>query len=291
MATYYDVEQHVIDWIEDDSDPAGLRRTINYVLRQLTGQRVFDALREQEVITTDSDGIFTEPALCRKILGVYDNADSPTTTRFAGATGRLHYEGATNLFNRLVPMGVNMARQTTGIGFETTPDTCDTLTQASTSSVDIPAGCVGQRLRVSGISEDYEVLTVTEATQVTIRPSYTPRSPMSGTMSIGKYGLRKYMVEDSGGDAFTGDVLVKYIRHHPKLLNDNDLLLVDIPITLALKTVQRILQFNKYDVDAMRLKSELEETIAAEMGQEVGNRTNTEHRPSMFNTGRVRWKR
>lgn len=291
MATYADISDAIIDWIEDDSQPDSLRRTINHVLRQLTGQRKFDALQETKIITPDESGIFTLPPLCRQITDVRATENNPTERRFKGATASLHMEGPTELYDRLIPVGVDTTFDQKNIEFETTETTRDTLAQAVGSDNDIPDNIVGHRVKVIGIHEDYEVLTVTPAAQITIRPEYTPRTPLNGIMHIGNYGLRKYCLEDCNGNPYTSEITLHYQRYHPRLLHDEDLLLTDIPNTLILSSVQRLMKIFKYDIDSLRLRGELEQAMAAEMGQEVINNTHIQRRPSLFTRGTgIRWR-
>ncbi len=279
MMTYREIAQIVREWIEDDSNPQGMRRTINSVIKMLTGEMRFDALQEQVEVTPDANGRFLEPALCKSIVDVvYDGSQ-----RFRAARGPALMQGVVRLFDRMYPVGTGSTWDARNISFTFSSATPDRLTK--TGSVAIPDGVVGRRLWVTNVNGFYEVTGIgPDNAYVTVRPDFT--APVtSGTMSIGNVGMNEYALVGIDGVPFLNPITISYQRIHPELHVDTDLLLVNIENSVALMAVQRILRINKYDVDALRLSEEIARAQAAEMGKELVNRPMQRSKPTMFHKG------
>ncbi len=290
MQTYRQLAEKCRDWIEDDASPHALRRTINSVIEQLTLKK-FDALTESVVVTPQS-GVITEPALCREITRIVSTSESPSRQRFLPAQGPLHLQGPTMVFDRYHPVAVDASWDARGIAFTVSASSRNQLTQAPSSTVDIPADVEGHVLRISNIPEVYEVVEVVEADHVIIRPEYSG-AVMSGSLSIGNYGQRRYLISDTEGVPYSGAVRIEYQRRHPALLSDDDVFLLGIHTSVVYQTVMMLMQYAKYDVSAERLQAVLGPIMAAEMGQEAVNRPMESHKPSMFarQGARTRWER
>lgn len=286
MQTYRQIREHVEDWVEVDNAPNIIRRTVNQVLRQITQRRRFDALQESKTITPEA-GVIVAPPLCRMITRIVATAETPTTQAFHPARQALHLQGPTLVFDRFYSIGASTDWEVRGAAFTFNTANRDTILTTAT----LADTAVGKLLRLDGVDEFFEVVSVVSGTSVTVRPEYTG-TRTSGTFSIGNFGLPQYRIDDSVGTSFTSPVQVEYQRYHPALLADTDVLLIPVPTSLALMTVNRLLHYAKYSVDATRLREEILEAEAAEMPQEVVNRHVSASKPSAFaGQGRTRWQR
>lgn len=286
MQTYRQIREHVEDWVEVDNAPNIIRRTVNQVLRQITQKRRFDALQESKVITPAA-GVIVAPPLCRMITRIVATANTPSTQAFLPSRGALHLQGPTLIFDRFYSIGASTDWENRGAAFTFNTANRDTILTTAT----LAATAVGKLLRLDDVNEFYEVTAVESGVSVTIRPEYTG-TRTSGTFSIGNFGLSQYQIDDSVGTAFTTPVQVEYQRYHPALLADTDVLLIPVPTSLALMTVNRLLHYAKYSVDAQRLKEDILEAEAAEMPQETVNRHMSPNKPGAFaRQGSTRWER
>jgi hypothetical protein len=144
------------------------------------------------------------------------------------------------------------------------------------------ASWVGERILIGTFKDTYEITAVNVGlTELTLSAT-VPQSSESYASVIRPAGMERFRLEDRLETAWAGDVVVKYQKLHPSLIQTTDRLKIPCPQTVALEALQNALMTDKYTVDAERLELALTKAESSEVGTSPFSKKKTVYRDRMF---------
>lgn len=248
------LRQQVVDWIEDDSEPALLDRALNVAVAQLVNDCSFSQLKKRVVVTPDDDGMFYVPARCSDILEIYpDGSNNEADFTFIGAKRIQAQPRQAGYYFR----SLGSSEEPFAELFADFTSNSSTVLQNAGSSVDFSEDMIGMQFEIDGGAESYRIdsFTAGSPNQITIYPNYRWTNLSTAPCTVRPEGTEMISLYDSLGQAYTGDVAVEFVAKHPYLVNDTDRLIIPCQNTVPLEAVRFILRQTKYDVDAQRLEN------------------------------------
>jgi len=265
MTSLYDLILILQTWIEDESIDDAFLVFLMFSIEQAEKLVDWANLYGEKTVTVGTDGIITIPAECRKLLSIYSADDSSGTPAFRFSMvddeptletgGMIQYSAEPYL-----PVAETLATFT------------PTVTQGSavlTDTADAVQAWVGERVMIGNAPDLYEVVSVVDATSVTLSqpvPFATTSATVTYPSIVGPVGMERFILQNRQSTPWSGDVVVKYQRRHPSLVRESDRLLIPCPQTVALVALQNALRTDKYNVDADRLENSVVLARADEVG-------------------------
>ena len=262
MKSLNEILELLQDWLEDDSIDASFIRYMNFAIDQAESFVDWLGLYGEKTVTVGSDGVLTLPAEAHKITSIYSSETTGGVPKYrfsirdseptAETGGTIQYSA-----NPYPPVATTVDSVTA------------TITQGSaaiTSSAAFDTSWVGKRLLIGTYSDLYEISAVADASNATLS-RVVPFDSADYTVTVEPAGTERLLLVDRDETVWSGDVVVKYQRKHPTLVETTDRLLIPCNRTIALLALQNALATDKYTVDAQRLEQQLMIVKAEECGK------------------------
>jgi hypothetical protein len=261
-----DIENIVATFIEDLSISENITTYLNLAVEQAEKMVNWPALFKYKDLTV-TDGVLVPPPRYRVITKV-----TPVPTSGASAAYEFHPElnnptGDQARIYRAMMLPYMANESASASGLVSVTQGSATVSAVSGGSLPFSASDVGKELSLAGDSAVYEVTAFdSEADTLTVYPVVSHETSESVSAQTNHAGREQFLLVDKDLAPYTGTVRVYYQVWHPALYDDESLLLIPCPHTVAYKAIQLCLQQNKYDVDASRLEPLLVEVKNEEIG-------------------------
>jgi len=245
----------LVDWlddiVEDESIESAYIRWINSAIEQVAKMYPWDTLR-REYSATVSGGSLQLPPLLGSINQMWEDLDEVVPT--AQFTRRDDRPRASDMRSRQRWYRPNGSKLTAGTTYSNTSVANGSQTVTGT----VPnTGDVGKGVMFAGYPGVHEILTADGST-MTMYPKFPGTDSSTQSFEVDGAGYRQLMLYTEADAAFSGDIVLSYQMAHPILGHDDDVVLFDAPETLRLMALQQAHRQNKYDVDAERLRVDIE---------------------------------
>lgn len=259
MFAYGTHKESVQGILEDDSTETAadiLSWTVR-VLDYVTKHFDFVELAYSEDVTADTDGIIVLPPLRTRVNSIKLQSSPHTPFLFGtwltmdpGRTSRYTYEHTSPVLSNSGGLSVGVTEGSTDV----------------TSSALFGSLTAGQAVSFVGIDALFKAATITDDDNIIISPYYPGDTDAATTMYSAPAGVHGATLYYCGNTVSEADVAIKYQMRHPEIYDDYSLILISMPQTILLMTLQWALRREKYDVDADRLKTDVAESLRIEIG-------------------------
>jgi hypothetical protein len=270
MDTLLSLRDWAKDILEDDSIDGVIDSWINSAIVQASKMFSWDALR-REWRGEIASGEFIQPPLAYNL-----NLLCPITD----ASGVIPDEKFVRRHDRPVARDSMQSRHwyiSSGMVTDAMEEYEGVIVQgASTITPESPAvmgsgwpeeADVGKLLTIAGDQTKYEITAMTDEA-ITVFPDIAAESAATAAIFVGNRGQKKYLLHTQYNELYSGSAVCSYQMEHPRLALDDQRLLIPCEQTVRLLVLQQAMRQNKYDVDAERLRYDLQSAFRLEMGPE-----------------------
>ena len=267
------------NWVEDESIDEIFASYLDFAVEECETIVNFSELYAEKTVVVPATGILTEPARCREIIEIL-----PTTS-----TGYPTYRFEPRNMEETQENGILecYTYQPYPVDDEVGAEHTVSFVQGGTTLTKVGAtfltsADVGSRLMIDESSELYEIISV-DTTTAEVLPKISSATPVtSASVTVTPVGTRKYILKDKSNVIFSGSVLVRYQKKHPKLYSDSSMLLIPCPRSVALIALQQALTTDKYNVDAQRLDNAVVMAKTSELDNHAFKKTKVIRRDGLF---------
>lgn len=228
--------------IDDDSDETKIEilQHMNAEYLDLCGLRNWNCLMKQ--ITIPASRVL--PADVLRLVYVQDDTDFIYFT--TNLVERYRPGSLYNWFNNLVDSTPELEVNDAVIA--------ENGTSLSSVTGGFTAAMVGEWVRIGTNVGVYEISAHTDTNNVTLADGYRGEAETGAHLEVRPRGTKQILLTDEQGSAIASTTaLLWYVRRPLPLHNDYDqVMLPGSCEALRIRTLQRLLEQNKYDVDAQR---------------------------------------
>jgi hypothetical protein len=268
VTTLKTLRRYLRDWVEDDSIDEIFTNYINLAIQECES---FDFHEMSATATvTPTAGIIDDPPRCRKIMDVLPATESGYPSfRFEFRSREVTQDVGGKAFYTFSPYD----------GYDSNQAEYDvSFVQGGTSLAQegetfFSQDDVGCRVMLKGADDFYEIVSVSGTAPnqtATVAPAITAEDATEGVAYLTPVGTKRYILKDPSNNVYTaGNVTVCYQKKHPLVWEDDSIVILPCPQTIALLALQQALMTNKYNVDAQRL----ENAIVFAKNREISSQT------------------
>ena len=260
MKTLYEMRVWLQDMVEDTSDPDLFDSWINRALISLTDEFEFDGYTKKVTLTPDSNGEFYVPPAYNGMIRLYPESDEFSKFVYQTPASRRGNRIARPYYMSADTRAVDQASSSVTIA---NGDTAIVGTGSPFSSA-----VVGEPVRFGTDSYEYEIATKADSNNITVTPAYRGEGG-TVTMYVNPAGQRRFVVYDADDVAFTTDVTMYYKVKPQTLYNDNDRPYSALGEAIEYKSLLDSYRNERYNVDAERLRVDLQQSIARALNAEA----------------------
>ncbi len=262
MKTLSEMRTYIEEQIEDDSNPTLVDLWLNRSLEALCAKHEFTGYKRFLTITPDANGqFFVPPSYIGTTL--LRPEDTDTFKKFIFLSEINLY--GTRVARPYYTLGNPRAAQgytETGITI-TNGDSTITGTGSGFLSTD-----VGDVLLIGNSSYEYTVTSFTNVNNIAFLPEYRGAGG-SLRVTVRPRGTKTMIVYDETDTVYTSDIVLYYKVNPQPLYNDQDKLEADIGEAVEFRALIEAYRNEKYNVDAERLRIDLQEAISNALNAEV----------------------